>query len=218
MRRWCRAGFFRGLVMVRFLLFPFLLVAALAHAEPCRVGEVVRVVGSVSVVRAQQSFTPFAGVGICRGDRFVTGAGSIAELRLRDGSLITVGKDSEFVIREYRLYREAPNVALFDLVRGAFRSVTGLMTARAHRYEVHTRVATIGVRGTDFWGGFGLTENGLDVVMLDGHGVYVDSAGGGHVELDKPGLGTTVLAGAAPSAAGAWGQGKLARAVATITP
>lgn len=204
--------------MIRLLLLPLMLASSLACAQPCRVGEVVRTVGSVSVVRGPQSFVPFAGVGVCRGDRFVTGAGSIVEMRLRDGSLVTVGKDSEFVIRDYRIYREAPNVALFDLVKGAFRSVTGLITARAHRYEVRTKVATIGVRGTDFWGGFGLTENGLDVVMLDGHGVYVDSAGGGHVELDRVGLGTTVLAGAAPAAAKAWGEAKLARAMATVTP
>lgn len=194
-----------------------LLLQTLAWAQPCTVGKVLRVVGTVSVQRAERSFTPFEGVTVCRGDRFLTGPASIAELRLRDGSLITVGKDSEFVIREYRIYRDQPNVALFDLTRGAFRSITGLITQRAHRYEVRTRVGTIGVRGTDFWGGFGLTENGLDVVMLDGRGVYVQSPEG-VVELDKPGLGTTVMPGQAPTAAKTWGEPKLQRAIATITP
>ncbi len=137
---------------------------------------------------------------------------------MRDGTLITVGRDSEFVIREYRLYREQPNVATFELVKGAFRSITGLITKRASRYVVHSRVATIGVRGTDFWGGYGLTENGFDVVMLEGHGVYVDSASGGHVELEKAGQGTTVINGSAPSAAGLWDDDKLKRAVAMIAP
>lgn len=204
--------------MIRLLLSFCLLIPGLALAEPCRVGEVMRVVGTVTVVRASQSFVPFAGVGICRGDHVITAADSIAEVRLRDGSLITVGKDSEFVIREFRLYKERPNVGLFDLVRGAFRGVTGLVTSRPHRFEVRTRVATIGVRGTDFWGGYGLTESGFDVVMLDGHGVYVDSPGGGHVELDRPGLGTTVMEGAAPAAAKSWGEPKLRRALATVTP
>ncbi len=79
-------------------------------------------------------------------------------------------------------------------------------------------MATIGVRGTDFWGGYGLTENGFDVVMLEGHGVYVDSASGGHVELEKAGQGTTVINGSAPSAAGLWDDDKLKRAVAMIAP
>lgn len=193
------------------------LLPSLVQAAPCRVGDVVRIVGDVRVERPETQFTPFVGVKICKGDRFVTGASSIVELRLRDGSHITVGKDSEFTVREYRIYRDQPNIALFDLARGAFRSVTGFITKRAHRYEVHTTVATIGVRGTDFWGGYGLTENGLDVIMLNGKGVYVQTAGG-TVELDKAGLGTTVIAGAAPSGPKSWGEDKINRAVATITP
>lgn len=206
--------------MRRFLLWwlPLLLPASFVYAEACRVGAVLRVAGDVTMQRQARSFMPFSGLQVCRGDRFVTGPGGIAEVRLRDGSLITVGRSSEFVIREYRIYNDKPNVALFDLVRGAFRSVTGTITARAHRYEVHSRVATIGVRGTDFWGGYGLSGNGLDVVMLEGRGVYVDSATGGHVELDQRGLGTTVPEGGAPAGATVWGEEKLRRAFATITP
>lgn len=194
------------------------LMSGAVRAEQCRVGEVVRVVGTVSVQRTSSNFVPFVGVKVCRGDRLVTGAGSIAEVRLRDGTLITVGKSSEFVFREYRIYKNKPNVALFDLVSGAFRSVTGSITARAHRFEVHSRVATIGVRGTDFWGGYGLTDNGLDVIMLSGHGIYIDSASGGHVEISTAGQGTTVVEGSAPTAGSAWGADKVQRAVATITP
>lgn len=194
-----------------------LLVPSLVQAAPCRVGDVVRIVGDVRVERPTRQFTPFIGVKVCMGDRFVTGPSSIIELRLRDGSLVTVGKDSEFTIREYRIYRDKPNVATFDLARGAFRSITGFITRRAHRYEVRTKVATIGVRGTDFWGGYGLTENGLDVIMLEGKGVYVQTAEG-TVELDKAGLGTTVVPGAAPTQPKSWGEDKVRRAVATITP
>ncbi|MDI1302076.1 MAG: FecR family protein [bacterium] len=201
-----------------FLALPLLFAPVLAHAEACRAGVVVRLVGEVSLARKTGLFPPFTGLQICQGDRFVTGPASIAELRLRDGTLITLGRDSEFVIREYRLYRDRPNVATFDLVKGAFRSITGLITRRASRYVVHSRVATIGVRGTDFWGGYGLTENGFDVVMLEGHGVYVDSATGGHVELYQSGQGTTVMNGAAPAAATIWGEDKVRRAFATITP
>lgn len=204
---------------MRRLLLALLFLPALALGfgnGPCRVGSVTRVVGTVTLERFGRSLAPFEGLQLCRGDRFVTGPGSIAELTLRDGSRITVGKDSEFRISEYRLYNDRPNLALFDLTRGAFRSVTALITRRPHRYEVRTPVVTIGVRGTDFWGGYGLTANGLDVVMLEGHGVYVKTAAG-QVELDKAGLGTTVVGGVA-QAPNAWGQDKLARAVATITP
>jgi hypothetical protein len=182
----------------------------------CQVGTFLRLVGTVSLQRETRRETPVVGWRVCLGDKIVTGPASVADLRLRDGSLITVGKDSEFTIREFRIYRQKPNVALFELGKGAFRSITGFITKRAHRFEVRTAVATIGVRGTDFWGGYGLTEQGLDVVMLDGKGVYVETAAG-RVELDRPGLGTTVLDGAVGPAQ-RWSEDKLGRAVATVTP
>lgn len=182
----------------------------------CRVGVITNVVGTVGLQRDTRRLVPDEGLRVCRGDRISTGAGSIAEMRLRDGTRITVGKESEFAIREFRIHKHKPNVALFELAKGAFRSITGFITARPHRYEVSTTVATIGIRGTDFWGGYGLTENGLDVVMLEGKGVYVKTAAG-QVELTAPGQGTTVSGGVA-SAAEVWEEGKLKRAVATITP
>jgi hypothetical protein len=104
------------------------------------------------------------------------------------------------------------------LAKGAFRIVTGYMVKKPHRYEVKTVDATIGVRGTDFWGGFGLTENGFDVLMLSGKGVYVTNNNAETVELDDDGLGTTIIAGTAPSLPKKWGDAKVAKAVATITP
>ncbi len=193
-------------------------VSADVYAKNCRVGEVTQLTGVVEVHRQEQTITPTQGMKICRGDMFKTAAGAVAELKLRDGTKLTVGKDSQLVIRDYRIFRKQPNIALFDLLQGAFRSITGSITQRPHRYEVSTRIATIGVRGTDFWGGYGITPDGaLDVVMLEGHGVYVKNDKG-QVELDKPGLGTTITVDGAPADAKAWGEEKLKRAVATITP
>ncbi|HEX5360209.1 MAG TPA: FecR family protein [Fluviicoccus sp.] len=193
--------------------------ASAAHNPAhCRVGEVASLKGTVELVRHDQTVAPEVGAKICRGDLFRTKAGSVAELKLRDGTKLTVGKDSEMVIRDYRIFRKQPNIALFDLLKGAFRSVSGTITKRPHRFEVKTSVATIGVRGTDFWGGFGVTPDGaLDVIMLEGHGVYVKNDKG-QIELDKPGLGTTVAADGSLAEPKAWAAEKLNRAVATITP
>ena len=102
-------------------------------------------------------------------------------------------------------------------MKGAFRALTGAITQRRHRVEVKTVVATIGVRGTEFWGGLNLTPDSLDVVMLKGKGVYVVNAAG-RVELVQAGTGTTVKAGKSPSEAVAWAAPKVQRAVETITP
>lgn len=75
----------------------------------------------------------------------------------------------------------------------------------------------IGIRGTDFWGGLSLTPDALEVVMLEGKGVYVRNASG-RTELQEAGSGTTVTAGNAPTAPASWPAEKVQRAVQTITP
>lgn len=200
------------------LLLSFAGYSAAASASHCRVGEVVQIKGSVELERKSHKITPVEGTKICRGDKFSTAKGAVAELKLRDGTKLTVGKDSQLVIRDYRIYRKQPNVALFDLLQGAFRSVTGTITQRPHKFEVKTAVATIGVRGTDFWGGYGVTPEGaLDVIMLSGKGVYVKNDQG-QVELDKAGLGTTIKVDGTLGEVKAWPEAKVSKAVATITP
>ena len=54
--------------------------------------------------------------------------------------------------------------------------------------------------------------------MLSGKGVYVTNNNAETVELDADGLGTTIIAGATPSLPKKWGDEKVAKAVATITP
>lgn len=193
-------------------------VSTIALAMPCNIGKVTSVSGNATIERNGQVFDAGTNITVCKGDKYITDNVSVVQLTLRDGSVIAVGKDSEFIIAEYKIYKDKPNLALFELTKGAFRAVTGFMTKRPHRYEVKTALATIGVRGTDFWGGFGLTENGLDVVMLSGKGIYVTSDQGATVELNSAGLGTTVLADAAPKAPIKWGDEKVAKAIATITP
>lgn len=200
----------------------FLLVLSFAtisaQASICNIGSVTSVNGSATIERQGRIFDAGSDVKICKGDKFVTDPLSVVQLTLRDGSLITIGKDSEFSFIEYKIYKNKPNLALFELAKGAFRAVTGFMTKKPHRYEVKTAVATIGIRGTDFWGGYGLTENALDVVMLSGKGVYVTNNQGQTVELDSDGLGTTVIANDAPKTPEKWEDEKVARAVVTITP
>lgn len=184
----------------------------------CRVGSLAQVRGDASIVRGATTRVARPDAPVCPGDRIVTGARSVVELQFPDGTRITVGKDSELAIERWQERRLRRNEAAFKLVRGAFRAVTGKLAERRHRMEIRTPIATIGIRGTDFWGGLNITPGGaLDVVMLSGKGVYVKNDAG-QVELTEAGTGTTVLPGSLPSAAKTWPQEKVARAVDTITP
>lgn len=208
--------------MRHFLLFLLALLPALAPAAgnslpACKVADFAGIHFDVGLVRLGTALTPLAGDMVCPGDRIVTGKKGVAVLRFRDGTLITVGHDSEFVVERWKQRRFRANEASFELVRGAFRAVTAAITQRRHDFRVKTAFATVGVRGTDFWGGTNISEQALDVVMLDGKGVYIENDAG-RVELTTAGTGTTVPAGRAPGAAKEWSKTKLGKAVGTITP
>jgi hypothetical protein len=80
---------------------------------------------------------------------------------------------------------------------------------------VTTPVATIGIRGTDFWGG-PIDEQALGVFLIEG-AVSVSNAAGEAI-LDQPGQGTNIGApGAAPGPVTIWPQDKVDRAFATVT-
>jgi hypothetical protein len=199
------------------LLVATLIFSTLASAGGCNLGQVSALDGNATLERRGRSIAVDTDILVCKGDKFITSETSVMQLTLQDGSIITIGKDSEFTVTTFEIYRRKPSLALFELTKGAFRAVTGYMTKRPHRYEVKTVTATIGVRGTDFWGGYGLTEDGLDVVMLSGKGVYVRNNNGETVELNQAGLGTTVISTDAPTTPKIWGEEKVAKAVATIT-
>ena len=78
-------------------------------------------------------------------------------------------------------------------------------------------MATIGIRGTDFW--LGETDDGYGVLLLQGAITVSNSAG--HVVLDSPAEGTLVAsASTAPTEPEKWsgGQQKTALGGVTITP
>lgn len=183
----------------------------------CDIATVTGVHFDVQIVRNGRAQAPIVDDTICLRDRITTGRKGVATIRFNDGTQITVGHDSEFVVERWKQRKMFANDAAFELVRGAFRAVTGTMTERNHRFKVKTAIATIGVRGTDFWGGTTISDNALDVIMLEGKGVYVENDAG-RVELGTAGTGTTVRSGRSPDAPKTWSPEKLQKAVATVTP
>jgi hypothetical protein len=90
---------------------------------------------------------------VTSGATITTGAGAQAVLRFDDGQQVVLNENTVFRITDFR-YREAEPAgdrAIFDLVRGALRVVTGLVGARnQNNFQLRLPQATIGIRGTDF--------------------------------------------------------------------
>lgn len=117
-------------------------------------GRFINVTGEVSIVAPDGSRRAAQRNDSLReGESIVTGGESLAQLRMRDGSLFSVRADTEAKLDQFRYAGRDDREAGFamSIVKGGFRTITGLI-AQLNRsnYRITTPAATIGVRGTHF--------------------------------------------------------------------
>ncbi|MBS0319038.1 MAG: FecR domain-containing protein [Proteobacteria bacterium] len=124
-----------------------------AAAVQAQAGRVVLAVGDVTAVRGADRIRLAAGATVASGDAVVTGANSHAQIRFADDALVALKPDTEFRIEQfvYNGHPDGNERAVFRLVRGGFRTVSGQIGKVDHdRYSVLTTQATIGIRGTHY--------------------------------------------------------------------
>lgn len=191
----------------------FLCLPVSVQAEMSSIGKVILVQGNPILQRADQHLSVKRNTRLFQGDRLIIPVGSKLLFRLNDKTTTTLAENSELVLHQYDMSVKDQGQIRFKMLKGAFRTLTGAIGKQPTPvFEVITPIATIGVRGTEFWGGMIFSE-ALDVTMLSGKGVYIENAQG-RVEILKPGLGTTVQPGYAPAAVKAWPAEKLSAAEA----
>ncbi|HSC76588.1 MAG TPA: FecR family protein [Pseudomonadales bacterium] len=188
-------------------------------AETPPVGLVLATAGTVQIQRGTQQIPAERKTALQVNDTIKTGDNARAQLRFADGTITTLGANTGFVIKQFDWTEKQTtqaNVQL-ELLAGAFRSVTGkALDVAGSRFGVKTPVGVIGIRGTDFWGGY-LDPDAVDVLLIDGkHAVEVSNTNG-KVLLEKPGQGTTLKADQSGLVVKEWPKTKVSRAVATIT-
>jgi hypothetical protein len=120
---------------------------------PAPIGTIDSLDGEVRLTRAGTARAAQAGMALEPGDALETGPQSWALLAMSDGASVTIRPDTSMKIDTYRYVPDGPpaeNAANWSLVKGALRSVTGLV-GKLNRtgYTVATPSATIGIRGTD---------------------------------------------------------------------
>lgn len=149
-------------------------------------------------------------------DTIETGADARFKGTLADGTALTLGENASLLIDEFVYEPGAEGGSLSVNVTGAFLFVGGQIEGpTGGNVTITTPVATLGVRGTIFWGGE--IDDGYGVLVLDGEvsvttvsGSQTLTAGQGTmIELDDP--------NAIPSEPVTWEQDKIDRAVATVT-
>ena len=209
----CVAGVFLALALVPFAgLGP----AALAAGGE-NLGHVSRIQGAAFAQRGQDLQRLGLNSPVKREDILKTAADSRLELTLLDETRLTLGAETEFVLERYDLGRQqGAGAVLIKLAKGAFRLATGELSAlRGGPFEVGTPLGVIGIRGTEFWGGF-LSAEELSVLLISGKGVYVRNDAG-MCEIMRHGHGVTLRSrGELPPAPMMWSPDKRARAFKTV--
>lgn len=191
--------------------------AAAQNAAQDAIGAVTRVRGAALATQAGVSRPLAAGGAIFVADEITTRADTRLEMRLTDGTVVTLGDDTVIAVAAFAFDpASGSGNALLRVSAGVFRAVTGrLSKLSGNRFAVATPVATAGIRGTDFWG-----EQRADLLrlaLLDA-GPIVVTNDAGSVELAAPNLLTVVTArDVPPSAPVMLSPAQLAAAVATIS-
>lgn len=111
------------------------------------------------------------GAEVVVGETVETADGRV-QLRFADGANVSLQPETRFRVDDFRLVEKNGNASsedrsFFSLLRGGFRTITGLIGKLRHeQYKVDAVVATIGIRGTDY--GAQLSDSGLTVSTFGG--------------------------------------------------
>jgi hypothetical protein len=150
------------------------------------------------------------------GEVVSTGEAARLEVAFTDGTQVTLGEKAELRLDTFVFNPAVGSGTIKFGVVGAFRFLSGQVSKLASSdVSVTTPVATIGIRGTEFWGG-PIDNQALGVFLIEG-AVSVSNAAGGRI-LSQPGQGTNIATpGAAPGPVTLWPPDKVDRAIATVT-
>ena len=133
--------------MKRILFLLTLLAPLLLLGEA---GKILALKGKAEILRANEHLKANIGMELLERDTITTTNGKM-QVAFRDGTIITVGKDSNFKIAEYRFEdaTSANNKLDVSFGDGVFKSITGAIGKANHdKFSLKTKTSTIGIRGT----------------------------------------------------------------------
>jgi hypothetical protein len=145
---------FKTSISLTSLAIVFLVCSLPVKAAIAPIGEVIVTNGPFIAIQPGTSARSLTrGSEFYQGDRLWTGPRTKAQIRFTDGAIMTLRPDTEFSVDEYEFDKQDAdkNKSLFTLIKGGFRTLTGLISQlRPDSYKVKTAYAIVGVRGTTY--------------------------------------------------------------------
>jgi hypothetical protein len=167
-------------------------ISSEAHAKAaCGTIEVAK--GDVKVQSGKTKKVDVASIGgkVCSGDTVIAAKDSRAKLKMDDGNELNISPDSRIVLEDYQFNpAENKKKVLLNVIQGKVRAATKeenmyndkAKDGQANSFQVRTKSAVAGVRGTDFLTGFDPKTSKSEVVAFKGR-----------VEVGQPGPGGQIL-------------------------
>jgi hypothetical protein len=132
----------KTLLAAALLLTPFVAAAN---------GAVVSVTGKASVERGKEKLNVVEALSVQPADTLTVAAQSKVQLQFDDDSLLVVPGAAVFRVDAFELPKTGPGKAVYTLVDGGLRTITGRISKNAQDvYELHTDLATVTVKGSAY--------------------------------------------------------------------
>ncbi len=182
-------------IIIALLLLLTALPATLWAATPEAIGEVSSLKGSVVAVAAGQRRTLEEKSPVYLRDVIATSADSQVSLTFKDGSVVQLQEASQITVDEY-VYNPANASSCKTVLRaimGFVRVATGaIVKENPGGFNFKTKLANLGIRGTDFFANLEPTGEDIGVYDMDGgHRVEVWTEKA-RLTIEKPGYFTRV--------------------------
>ena len=197
---------------VRYVLAAGLILAGWTAGAAAQenIGVTAAVVNLVHGTLAEQERALVIGDRIFHNEAIETEVESSTQLLFLDETTMSIGPESRLVLDTF-VFDPDPNVSkvVMSATVGVFRFVSGSLASAS--YEIRTPVAIIGVRGTVF--DLLVAPDGATTVILRQGALAISNLEGVTVNIDTPGLASTVAAPAAAPTPPAPPSPDLARAI-----
>lgn len=165
-----------------------LLLSTVAAAFGAAAGTVTHMSGPLAAHKASGKVMSLAvNSPVDEGDVVVAEKRTYARIKFSDGSEVTLKPGSQLRVEKYHYDQGKPkeDAAVFNLVKGGLRTITGQVGKRGDQdsYRMKTPTATIGVRGTVYDVHFcqgascGAVQPGLYLAVAGGSVVITNDAG-----------------------------------------
>lgn len=163
------------------------------------VAKVTGLSGSASIDRSGSRMEATLGISLKESDIITTSDSAKMQIIFKDETIISLGKNTNFSIKEYLFEETQAPVAKFAMLKGAMRTITGKIGEVApDKFSVEAKTATIGIRGTNFsvlvgedetvqvyctFGAISVNVSGVDNIV--NQGFYIVVAPDGSVDIKE---------------------------------